>query len=234
METKLITLASPKGGVGKSTHLVCLAAGLLDSGKTVRVIDCDEQGNASQWADDVADIHENLDSVFIDTKKMQFIEAQDAIWEYANGPEYVLVDTPGSAEGGTSAALYLADLVLVPFHLEEWDIGGMERMHATYTKLFEQLNEEVPDNLVALINHESSFLSNFDREKIKNLSDTYFVRWGLLRTRTIGKWIRTRRTVSQLRDGVKEAFESEQMNKSRLERVESECKKLVKTVTEFL
>lgn len=112
----VIALASSKGGVGKTTLTMNLAAGLARRGRTV-VVDADPQQSAGQWWQ-VADGKELGFSVAAADG-----ETAGAIVEAGRGHRYVVVDCPPSfAAPQTQAALQESDLLLVPMQPSPVDL----------------------------------------------------------------------------------------------------------------
>ena len=103
----IIVVANSKGGVGKSTLAVHLAAWLHEQGHSVTLADCDTQHSSSDWVQKavpgvktvrLADPNEILDRLPV--------LGQEA--------DYVVADGPGSNTETSRALLLWADLALVP------------------------------------------------------------------------------------------------------------------------
>jgi chromosome partitioning protein len=103
----LIATTNSKGGVGKSTIAVHLAAWLHGLGKHVIVIDCDTQQSCSRWLNRV--------NVEIPTVQMS---TPDEVFKYGmdlvNQADLVIADGPAGLAELTRALLMICDLALVP------------------------------------------------------------------------------------------------------------------------
>lgn len=99
-----ISIVHTKGGVGKTTTSMYLAAAAQRRGIDVAVVDTDFQGSASAWAQAVED----------DDLKLPFpvIEAKDGL--VIPPHDLVLVDTPPGKSEAIVQAIKSADIVLVP------------------------------------------------------------------------------------------------------------------------
>lgn len=124
---KILAVGSPKGGVGKSTITVNLAAVLAGAGVKVLVIDADENRSAADWIDGSDDtIRVDLDTVDRARTLRQLTGVQ--------GYDVLVVDLPGARKGGELRALLtgehgqpVADLLLIPTEPAEMDLRVVTR-----------------------------------------------------------------------------------------------------------
>lgn len=103
----IIAIANSKGGVGKSTLAVHLAAWLHEQGHRVTLADCDTQQSSSEW---IREAVPTIKAVRLDNPDVILNElpllAADA--------DFVVADGPGSQTETSRALLLRADLAIVP------------------------------------------------------------------------------------------------------------------------
>lgn len=103
----IIVVANSKGGVGKSTLAVHLAAWLHEQGHKVTLADCDTQQSSSEW---IREAIPEIKAVRLDNPDIILNElpilAQDA--------DYVVADGPGSQTETSRALLLRGDFAIVP------------------------------------------------------------------------------------------------------------------------
>lgn len=112
----VVTVASPKGGSGKSTASVILATELAHAGAEAVILDCDPNHSISVWANR-AKLPQRI-SVRTDVGEAEIvrtIKQQDA------DGRIVIVDLEGVASRLVSRAISQADLVLIPMRATTLD-----------------------------------------------------------------------------------------------------------------
>lgn len=131
VNSKVLTLATSKGGVGKSTLARNLAAHWLNIGHKVAIIDADPQGSIIGRHDPngalsalkvIAEPEENVSNVIDELKGVY---------------SYIIVDTGGFRNRTTIRALVKSDLALIPLKASSDDVAGALETHA----LIQELNK---------------------------------------------------------------------------------------------
>jgi chromosome partitioning protein len=122
----IITFASSKGGVGKSTSCVALAGAWAKAGNRVHIIDLDNNRTVSRWLTDDNTRPANITVSAPDDPQLLTEILQEAARHYT--PDLILIDVAGNYERALTVAVARAHLTLIPASTTEADIFEAARI----------------------------------------------------------------------------------------------------------
>ena len=116
----IIAIVSQKGGSGKTTLSVNLAAAAEDSGAVALILDTDPQATASQWGAWRSDRAPEVIDSAPPRIQAKIRAAKD------QGATFIIIDTPPHADSAASRAVEAADLVLIPCRPSAFDLAAIK------------------------------------------------------------------------------------------------------------
>lgn len=123
--SKIILIASQKGGVGKSTTAVNVAAVLAQQGETPLLFDADEQPTATAWWAERGIAYPNLPVIL---SRQEYGEIDHVLSNLSSQHNYIIVDAAGHDSVEMRAAMLVCDILLIPFKSSQADLNTLPHM----------------------------------------------------------------------------------------------------------
>lgn len=141
----VVAVAQQKGGSGKSTVAVNLAAVLAAEGRRVALLDTDPQGSVTRWHEQRRRRADGLAPLSFDRPSGWRVPT--ALDKLRRSHDVVVLDTPPHAGTDAKVAIRAADLVLMPLQpspADLWASEGTRRLAAEEKRLLRALLNRVP------------------------------------------------------------------------------------------
>ena len=165
METKIITLATSKGGVGKSSLARNLAAYWINIGQKVAIIDSDPQGSIIGRHDPNGRLKELTVVAEPEESVAHLVE------EMKTKYTHIIIDTGGFRNRTTIRALIKADLAIIPLKASADDVAGALETHGLIQELNktpERISNPIKYRMILTMTQTGTIIARHVRSELEN------------------------------------------------------------------
>jgi len=149
--TKVVTFANVKGGSGKSTLCINMAAILIREGYSVALIDADQQKCSQDW---ITGTRDKLLSRIEIIDQTEFIAAENV------DVDFLLIDTQGSLTKEMAQFLFQSSLIITPCRVSRDDIVGQGWIEVFLKQSNQNIKKAPILTVLNGVNKRSSILSH--------------------------------------------------------------------------
>ena len=148
---KVVTFANVKGGSGKSTLCINMAATLIREGYSVALIDADQQKCSQDW---ITGTRDKLLSRIEIIDQAEFIASENV------DVDFLLIDTQGSLTKEMAQFLFQSSLIITPCRVSRDDIVGQGWIEVFLKQSNQNLKKAPILTVLNGVNKRSSILSH--------------------------------------------------------------------------
>ena len=148
---QVVTFANVKGGSGKSTLCINMAAILIREGYTVALIDADQQKCSQDW---ITGTKDRLLS------RVEIIEHAEMVSVEDVEVDFLLIDTQGSLTKEMAQFLFQSSLIITPCRVSRDDIVGQGWIEVFLKQSSQNVNKAPVLTVLNGVNKRSSILSH--------------------------------------------------------------------------
>lgn len=139
----VVSVCSTKGGVGKTTLVICLADAFARQGGSVAIIDADPNGHVATWreragGDCTVDVISNATEGTL----------LDVIDQAASKYALVFVDLEGAASKAVTFSIAQSDMVLIPSKVSGMDLQEVFRTYEAVTQAEKIQRRKIPTRVL--------------------------------------------------------------------------------------